>query len=790
MADSEAREPRGFVWKFQRMGGLDQVTLRTAEELRHLGELDPKLWVILSCPATGLEADARTLTLIDSDRDGRIRIPEVVAAVEWACARLADPADLVRQDGDEPSAMPLAAISEATGEGRRLAATIRDILAKQGKPDADAVSQRDVEAAVATAAQNTWNGDGIFPPVDELGDEIRNFVRDALAVTGGVRDASGKPGIGGPQAEAFMKALAEWRAWHQAVDEAPHPLGADTENAWTLLSRLKGKIDDYFLRAQFAAYAPDSIPALNMEDATEAGLLDPATLTGLPLAHVPAHVPAGGADAPLSVRCGFNPAWADDMRRFFEVMKPLLPVPDTMSRDDWRALQVLFEPYGAAMAGKPVMAPEADLAAAPTSTVDELGQARVDELLKGHAAALFAEAVARDVAKPAASEDIAEAERLVLYYLHLHRLLMNFVSLYDFYSLRRSAMFQAGTLFMDGRSCRLCLPVGDVAKHSTMAVFSRLCLLYCHCTRVSKPGGTEPDQTMTIVAAMTAGDDKLLVEGRNGVFVDNLGQDWDATLIKVVQNPVSLRQAVWAPYKRVGRMVTEQLEKLANAKNDSLFSNAGARIEKLTTTPPTPPASPEAKKSFDIGKSVGIFAAIGLALGAIGTALASLGRTLVALHWWQYPLLILGLFILISGPSVFLAWLKLRTRTLGPVLEASGWAVNSWVPVNLTLGKALTSLARLPSNAQRSIIDPLRKPTGRLAAWTGLVLVVAIAVGAGFGWWCLNRGADGASEAARAVEQIERDAAHQVPQVPGEAQGPGDKRQEEEGAAPEAGPAL
>ena len=166
MADSEACESKGFVWKFQRMGGLDQVTLRTAEELRHLSELDPKLWVILSCPATGLEFDARTLALIDSDHDGRIRIPEVVAAVEWACARLADPAGMAGQGGDEPSAMPLAAINDSTGEGRRLAAVIRDILARQGKPDADAVSQRDVEAAVATAAQNTWNGDGIFPPLE------------------------------------------------------------------------------------------------------------------------------------------------------------------------------------------------------------------------------------------------------------------------------------------------------------------------------------------------------------------------------------------------------------------------------------------------------------------------------------------------------------------------------------------------------------------------------------------------------------------------------------------------
>ena len=62
-----------FNWKFHRIGGLDQVTLRTPEELLHLNELDPKLWVALSCPIDKLQFDARTLELLDADKDGRIR---------------------------------------------------------------------------------------------------------------------------------------------------------------------------------------------------------------------------------------------------------------------------------------------------------------------------------------------------------------------------------------------------------------------------------------------------------------------------------------------------------------------------------------------------------------------------------------------------------------------------------------------------------------------------------------------------------------------------------------------
>ena len=55
---------------------------------------------------------------------------------------------------------------------------------------------------------------------------------------------------------------------------------------------------------------------------------------------------------------------------------------------------------------------------------------------------------------------------------------------------------------------------------------------------------------------------------------------------------------------------------------------------------------------------------------------------------------------------MFLAWLKLRRRTLGPVLDASGWAVNSQIPINFMLGSCLTDAAALPPNASRPLTIP------------------------------------------------------------------------------------
>ncbi|MFG5409993.1 hypothetical protein ABXN37_20195 [Piscinibacter sakaiensis] len=114
--------------------------LRSGADLAHLHELDQKLWVALACPTQGLEIDARTLTLIDADHDGRLRAPEVVAATRWACARLRDPDDLVR-GGDR---LRLASLVD-DAEGAALQALAREVLVARGRPDDDAVTLADLD---------------------------------------------------------------------------------------------------------------------------------------------------------------------------------------------------------------------------------------------------------------------------------------------------------------------------------------------------------------------------------------------------------------------------------------------------------------------------------------------------------------------------------------------------------------------------------------------------------------------------------------------------------------------
>ncbi|MBR5347129.1 MAG: ABC transporter permease [Deltaproteobacteria bacterium] len=726
-----------FKWHCRRMGGTDQVTLTTMEELRHLRELDPKLWGALSCPATGIEFDQRTIALLDADGDGRIRMPEVLDAVEWLCARINDTANIT----GEPAYVPLSVIDTTNEQGQRLLTTANTVLGHLGRKEATCISPEDVKTAMEGAAEQTLNGDGILPPLPGLDDDVRAFIKAGLDIVGGTRDASGKAGLSTTLAEALVQELQAWQRWQEQVQAAPHPV-ENTAEAWALLEEIRDKVDDYFLRCSLAAFAPHAEAPLNADErllaATDKPDIDRDIITTLPLARIAtdADLPLGGGsnsiwrdrvlrNLPLSG--GLNPIWRDRVLRFVELMKPLLSSTESLSPADWKTVQEALAPYGEALAARPEVGVYEEGAFAPpenpAAAIDALGADAIHHLLADGAQARFNELCAKDLSSASAAEDIAELEKLVLYYCHLHRLLMNFVSFHDFYSLRKDVTFRAGTLYIDGRSCQLCVPVEDRASHSKMASMSQLCLLYCDCTRRGEGDG--PGKR-SIMAALTAGNDDVLVEGRNGVFVDNTGQDWDATLTQIVHNPIDFRQAVWSPYKRLSQMVKDQVAKFAANKNAAL---AAAKAP----APGDAAAPKPAGQPFDMGKSVGIFAAVGIALGAIGTAVGSITQALFSLSWWQFPLLFLGLFSAVSGPSVFSAWRKCSNRTLGPILEASGWAVNTQLPITPKLGNALTDIAEPPRNIERqSKLDPFELKKRHGGRWF-LLLVLLAALAAG-GW--------------------------------------------------------
>lgn len=700
------------TWTFFRAGGFDQVRLATGADLLALDELDQKLWLALSCPTSGLEFDPRTLEAIDLDKDGRIRPPELIAAVKRAAAALKTP-DALLEGSPE---LPLDALDPHKPEGARLLASARSILANLGKPDATVITVEDTADTARIFAQTRFNGDGIIPP-SAAGDdaELARVLEDILATQGPVTDRSGADGVDQARLDAFFadcRAFADW--WTPSeTDAAILPLGQDTPAAFAAFDAVRAKIDDWFTRCRLAAFDPRATAAMNRAEGDYAALAgkllatSDADLADFPLAQV-----APGAALPLGD--GLNPAWVDAMTTFRErVVTPLLGPVDALTEARWRELQgrlAAFERWSATAAG---------------ASVQSLGIARVREILASDAHARLASLIAQDAALAPEYEAIAAVDELVRFHRDLYTLLRNYVSFEQFYA-RQKAVFQCGTLYLDQRAIELCIRVDDVAKHAALAASSRTYIAYCECVRRAT------GEKMTIAAVVTGGDADNLVVGRNGIFYDRKGRDWDATVVRIIDNPISMRQAFWAPYKKFFRFVEDQIAAFASSKEkavDEMASTAASDVvAKTTTAAPAPAAAPA---PFDIAKFAGVFAAIGLALGTLGGAVASMMAAFVQLAWWQMPLVVAGLLLIVSGPSMLLAALKLRQRNLGPLLDASGWAVNANAKINIPFGEALTPLARLPAGAHRSWRDPYAEPkTARQ-----LALAAAVVIALGLGAW-------------------------------------------------------
>ena len=708
MTSSSARS--AHQWRFFRAGGFDQVHLQTGADLAHLADLDQKLWVALSCPTKGVEFDRATLALVDTDADGHVRAPELLAALSWAFTRLTSP-DVLMRGGE----LALSDISAQSEEGARLRAAAQRILASLGKPEATHISVADAADSGRIFSGMPCNGDGVITAagLDERAAGVFALIASTL---GTVPERCGEPGLNRALIERFFAEGAALRAWRQDGRATVEGLDGQEASAYEALIAVKDMVDDYFRRCRLAAFDPRAAGLLNgsEDDLRRIGaqLLTQALdgeVGALPLAYV-----RSGASLPLTEQ--LNPAWAPAVQALRDrVVQPILGERAELSEAEWTALQSRFEAYGAWRAAQP----DTPLHDVPVETLDAA--------LDGGAQEPLLAQVTQDEAAAEEAALIGDVERLTRYVRDLAALCNNFVAFKDFYTRQGKATFQAGTLYMDGRSCELTVKVLDPARHAALAGLSGAFLAYCDCVRKG--------EKMTIAAAFTAGDSEQLMVGRNGVFYDRDGRDWDATIVKVVDHPISIRQAFWTPYRKVARLIGEQIEKFtaskAQASTDFTTQAVTKAGDKVTTAPAAGAPAP-----VDAARFAGIFAAVGLAIGAIGTALAALVTGFLGLQAWQMPLALLGLIALISGPSMLMAYFKLRKRNLGPILDANGWAVNTRARINIAFGTALTQRAELPEGAERSVVDPF---ADQRTPWKRYVLLVSVVAGGlAWAWWSGN----------------------------------------------------
>ena len=700
---------KGYSWDFENIGGTTRVKITTGEDLKHLGELDPKMWTVLSCPVKGLELDEKSMSFMDLDSDGKIRISDVVGTAEWMTAALKN-ADLLLEGTDR---IDIENFNQEDAKGAKLYAAAKQILVNLGK-EGSVIALADTADSAAIFSQTRFNGDGVITEFTAEDPKDKAAVAAAVTCTGGTVDRSGQKGVTAAQIEDFYKALADYVAWTEAAVEAP--FGAQTDKAIELYNALNAKVKDFFVRSRLAAFSPDSTGSLDVQTAliqsisAENLTAKTSDIASYPLARV-----TGKAEIDLSQPV--NPAWAAQ----FEALKAIVlePSVNVLTEEAWDAVGAKFAAYSAWKAAK------------TGASVEALGLDVVKGFLADDRKAALLDLVAQDLALAEEASNIDMVNKFLYVYRDFYRLVRNFVTFHDFYDKDKEtlAIFQSGVLLIDQRACRFCMKVTDMGKQNTMAPSSGMYLVYCDCTTKLSPA------KLQIVAAVTVGEIGDLMVGKNAVYYDNAGVEWDAVITKIIDNPISISQAFWSPYRRMATVVENLISKNAADKDAKMMKEATEKIN--STSLAAPAAGADASKQapaapFDIAKFAGIFAAIGMAFGMIGTALSGLVDSLSGLGW-KLILVFIGIILAISGPAMVMAWLKLRRRNIAPLLNANGWAVNASSKISILFGETLTDIAKYP---KLKLKDPYARKG--LAPWKKWAISLSALVVVAAGLWLGN----------------------------------------------------
>lgn len=691
-----------YEWKYCSLGGAVRVNIASGEDIAHLGELDRKLWTVLSCPVDSLEFDKDTLALLDTDKDGKIKVDEVVAAAQWLCSIIKDK-DLLLKSEDH---LAVDDIDESTPCGASLKASAKRILESIGAGDGTISVSQALDGKKVFAAM-PLNGDGLVTPASTDDAALKSAIEACISTVGSRTDRSGAPGVGAEEIEKFYSALADYSAWQEGAvsDAAILPYGESTAAAYDACLTLADKVSDFFTRCHLLKYSSSAAAAVDVS----VDSIDKISLCPIAVPDASCVLPADAV----------NPAWQAAFDKFRSLVPDAVPEGETgLSEDGWKRILAKFEPYKAWTAAK------------KGGAVEALGIARVRELLAEDGRQALLDLVEKDLALKAESDAIDDVRKLMLLYRDFYKFLCNYVIFTDFYSRAPGvrADFEVGRLFIDQRCCDLCIRVADMSKHADMAKLSGMFLIYCTCTSKTLSA------TMDVVAVMTSGDIADLRPGKNGIFYDRCDNAWDAVVTKIVDNPISISQAFWAPYRKFWDFCVGLINKSATDKDAKITADLQTKASQAMTNPPAAGAASAAedgtgkKSAFDIAKFAGIFAALGMALGYIGSALSKIWAGITGAPFWQTLVAIAVVMLVISGPSCFIAWSKLRKRNLGPILNANGWAINSKVIVNILFGNKLTSVAEYP---KLKLSDPYRKdvPTWKkVLRWTAAALVLLAVV--------------------------------------------------------------
>ena len=678
--------------KFQRIGGSMQYAAVNASSLPGILQLDPSLWTALAAPVSTLNCDQNFLNAIDFDRNGLIRVDDLCDTISFCIAQLKE---ITAMDDDAPE-LPMDAL--APGAAADCLKEYPELTAG-GKITLAAIS-----AKIAALRGEPFAGTGKLSAAAVKGSGAKDLFQAVLSCL---------PGADGVTAGNVAQFLADGKLFLEWAAATPQPTFRDREPAelYGIFQSLETKLEEYFRFCELVALDEAHLKRFR---------LDPANLPALDL-NDPAAVDAHLLSAPLAMpnaagvldfKAAMNPVFRAKAEAFAEAFGM-----ETLSAAEWRKIKGDFQPY------------RDYLAQSGGTPIGAIGRDRLTALLDGDGNAILQTLFERDLRQNTILSAFTTLEKLLLCKVHLLRLINSFVSFRQLF-LPGTSPVQAGRLIMDGNTYFLAIRIPSVAEHKKLAASSHLCTIYVELKDPSVPA------PFYVAVAVTGGELSRIYAGKPAFFIGSTGKQFSGKVVDVVDGPISFRQTLLAPFRRLGAAIGGKVSQLTD------FSSLEKQLNTTIATGKAPAPAP-AKSMWSTG-SVFLLAG-GLSIAAIGAAFSFIAKTFVGIMatisrapWWEIVIWIGAIILLFLIPASIHAMLKLRSRNLTRFLEGAGWTINLPMRLSGRVSRYFTRSAIYPDDAVFCRKEyPSVLPRGpqipgcrSWILWTGLVLILLAAAAA------------------------------------------------------------
>lgn len=648
MPGADKNKPRdsadGSTSSFKKLGDSYHFRIENHHDLKDILELDEALWIATTAPSSTLKTDKIFLELLDSDRDGRIRAEEIKDGIRYLLENLTVPGAIQENN----TSLPLNTVSEVSNVGRRIRSSAEKILKRLNAASAT-ITLTQVRAIKEEVLQGGLDQAGVVLPEAADDDRIGSLIVDIVSTVGGVNHRGGRVGVDKDSLDTFLdhcKSYLKWRreAGEIGVDEATEilVLGPDTKNGYETFHKLRNKLYQFFLLCDIKRLNPELLErAMNNPEVNAAYNLINIENAESYLATAPLSLLSD--DSSLDLRGKINPYFAKDLQLFVRrIVKPLLGETVTkLDKESFATLQQFFEPYENWAKRKPDV------------SVETLGDESIQDYIADPSfKAGLVELIDKSHRTAIILENLYEVERLILFQAYMLPLVNSFVSFPHLYDPAKRALFEEGTLVMDGRHFTMAVKVADRQHHIDTCKNSNIFVLYCQLF------GSDGSEMHEIAVPVTAGNRGTLHLNKWGIFNDLDGNELHAKVVDIVENPISVSEAVADPFIRIKKTFFSRLEEFSSTAEEQLFKQKDKDKKKETST----------GALFGVG---------GVALAALGSSIAFITQTVSAMSPKTILFALLVIAALIVLPTAISAYARLSRRDLSTILEGAGWGLNS-----------------------------------------------------------------------------------------------------------------